>query len=181
MGRILAPAPALAIVAVISRHEAAFAWTERQITSHWGAIGLVSDRFEFTETEYYEPEMGTGLKKQFLTLADLIDPGSLAGRKLQTNDWEAAYGTVGKHAEPRPLNLDPGYLTLAKLVLASTKDHAHRVYLHSGVYAEVTLQFRGGAWQPWPWTYPDYRRADYHAFFLRARELLRERLKGRQP
>ncbi len=180
MGSVSSPLPALGIVAVISRYEAAFDWAERQIASHWGAIGLASERFAFTETAYYEQEMGSGLKKQFLALADLIDPAGLADRKLQTNAWEAAYVTVGRHAEPRPLNLDPGYLTLAKLVLASTKDHAHRVYLHSGVYAEVTLHFRAAAWQSWPWTYPDYRRADYHAFFLEARELLRRRLKGRQ-
>jgi hypothetical protein len=170
----------LGLVAVISRHEAALDWAAMQIASHWGEIGLSSERFDFTETAYYAEEMGSGLKKQFLVLAEPIDPASLAERKLQTNAWEAAYVTVGRHAERRPLNLDPGYLTLAKLVLASTKDHAHRVYLQTGVYGEVTLYFRGGNWQPWPWTYPDYRRADYHAFFLLARELLRMRLKGRR-
>ena len=77
-----------------------------------------------------------------------------------------------------PLNLDPGYVTLAKLVLASTKDHAHRIYLADCIYAEVTLSYRGGAWQPFEWTYPDYRRADFHVFFTRCRELLRHA--GRQ-
>ncbi|MCL6503368.1 MAG: DUF4416 family protein [Pirellulales bacterium] len=180
MGTISLPAPALGIVAAISRYEAALDWAQRQIATCWGAIELISERFDFTETAYYESEMGSGLKKQFLVLGELIDPASLAERKLQTNGWEAAYVTVGRHAEPRPLNLDPGYLTQAKLVLASTKDHAHRIYLRSGIYAEVTLRFRGGSWEAWPWTYPDYRRADYHAFFSEARELLRRRLRERQ-
>ena len=72
----------------------------------------------------------------------------------------------------RPLNLDPGYITPAKLVLASTKDHAHRIYLRDGIYAEVTLSFRGRKWQPLEWTYPDYRRDDYQRFFTECREWL---------
>ena len=76
------------------------------------------------------------------------------------------------HPEPRPLNLDPGYITAAKLVLASTKDHAHRIYLQDGIYAEVTLAYRHRAWQPLEWTYPDYRRADFQEFFTRCREFL---------
>jgi hypothetical protein len=92
---------------------------------------------------------------------------------LATNSWEAEYAGLQLHAEPRPLNLDPGYLTLAKLVLASTKDHAHRIYLADGIFAEVTLAFRRGAWQPHDWTYPDYCRADFHAFFMQCREQLK--------
>lgn len=79
---------------------------------------------------------------------------------------------LGRHAESRPLNLDPGYLTPAKLVLASTKDHAHRIYLRDGIFAEVTLVYRKGKWQPLEWTYPDYRRDDYQQFFTRCRERL---------
>jgi hypothetical protein len=75
--------------------------------------------------------------------------------------------------EPRPLNLDPGYLTPAKLVLASTKDHAHRIYLSRGIYAEVTLFYKDRHWQPREWTFPDYRRADYQEFFSQCRAYLR--------
>ena len=76
-------------------------------------------------------------------------------------------------SERSPLNLDPGYISLGKLALASTKDHAHRIYLDRGIYAEVTLHYRRvGGWQPMKWTFPDYRRPDYHAFFDRCREFL---------
>jgi hypothetical protein len=90
--------------------------------------------------------------------------------KLQTNDWEAEYARQGRHDDPRPLNLDPGYLTPAKLVLASTKDHAHRIYLARGIYAEVTLSFKDRQWRAHPWTFPDYRRADYQQFFSECRQ-----------
>jgi hypothetical protein len=94
---------------------------------------------------------------------------------LETNQWEAEYAAASSHNEPRPLNLDPGYITLAKLVLASTKDHWHRLYLGRGIYAELTLHFRGGAWRSSDWTYPDYQRADFHQFFMRCRDYLKQR------
>ena len=135
-----------------------------------GPIALASDAFDFTETDYYAATMGTDLKKQFLAFERLIDPAMLADIKRQTNEWEVEYAALGRHAEPRPLNLDPGYITPAKLVLASTKDHAHRIYLRDGIYAEVTLAYRQRQWQPLEWTYPDYRRDDYQRFFTRCRE-----------
>jgi hypothetical protein len=77
-------------------------------------------------------------------------------------------------AEPRPLNLDPGYLTLGKLLLASTKDFAHRIYLGRGIYAEVTLQYKHGAWRHHEYTFADYRRADYQRFFSQCREWVKK-------
>jgi hypothetical protein len=173
MGVPHAPSDVLLLIAASSRHDDAHAWGLHQAEREFGPRAAISDAFDFTETDYYAAEMGVGLKKQFWAFERLIDPGRLAAIKLTTNFWEAEYAGAGLHAEPRPLNLDPGYLTLAKLVLASTKDHAHRIYLADGIYAEVTLAYRRGAWQPLEWTYPDYRRADYHAFFTNCRERLR--------
>ena len=173
MGEIHEPKPVLLLIAVSSRYDEALAWAEECTVAEFGPLRLKSEAFDFTETDYYESTMGSGLKKQFLALEQLIDPGDLAAIKIRTNGWEAEYAALGRHAESRPLNLDPGYLTLAKLVLASTKDHAHRLYLGRGIYAEFTLQFRDGQWQACPWTYPDYRRADYQEFFSRCREAMR--------
>ena len=94
---------------------------------------------------------------------------------------EAAYAKLQRHPEPRPLNLDPGYLTSAKLVLASTKDHAHRIYLSRGIYAEVTLHYQDRGWQHHEWTFPDYRRADYQEFFTHARDHLRRQERQERP
>jgi hypothetical protein len=172
MGASHTPSLVLIIVAASSRHMAALDWVRERIGQQFGPLALVSEAFDFTETNYYTATMGEGLKKQFITCERLVDPGELAHIKCATNAWEAEYAALGGHAEPRPLNLDPGYVTPAKLVLASTKDHAHRLYLGDGIYAEVTLAFRQRQWQPMEWTYPDYRRPDYQAFFTTCREYL---------
>jgi hypothetical protein len=172
MGDIHEPSPVMLLVAVVSRHRAALEWAQEKLTGLFGSIALSSEAFAFTETEYYTSTMGTGLKKQFLTFKRLIDPGTLAEIKRQTNSWEIEYAAIGGHDEARPLNLDPGYITAAKLVLASTKDHAHRIYLRHGIYAEVTLAYRHRQWQPLEWTYPDYRRDDFHQFFSRCRQVV---------
>ena len=173
MGAIFPPKPVLLMVAASSRYAEALAWGRTSMETVYGPTAIVSEAFEFGETSYYLADMGSDLRKQFWCFRSLVDPKILADVKVAANAWETAYASLGAHPEKRPLNLDPGYLTLAKLVLASTKDHAHRLYLNQGVYAELTLQYRGRAWQPLPWTYPDYRRPDYQAFLDRCRELLR--------
>ncbi len=179
MGQANSASPVLLILAAFSRHAEALVWAREKTDSMWGPVALASPAFEFSETDYYAATMGAGLRKQFFAFEKLIDPGRLAEIKLQTNAWEQQYAAVAKHAESRPLNLDPGYITLAKLVLASTKDHAHRIYLGQGIYAEITLHFRHGDWQPTQWTYPDYRRPDFQEFFTACREYLKEREKLR--
>jgi len=169
MGSPQQPAPVLLLVAAFSRHEEALDWARGRATDAWGPIALESPRFDFVETDYYRASMGSNIKKCFWAFERLIDSGTLPALKIVANQWEAQYATLGRHAEPRPLNLDPGYLTPAKLVLATTKDFAHRLYLSDGIYAEITLSFRHGAWQTSPWTFPDYRRADYQEFFTACR------------
>lgn len=161
------------LVAAFSRHDAALDWGRDTLREHFGPIQLESARFDFAETAYYEKSMGSGLKKTFFAFEKLIDPGELPDIKRATNDWEREYAAAYPHDEERPLNLDPGYITEPKLVLASTKDHAHRLYLRDGIYAEVTLHFQHGAWQKSPWTYPDYQRADFQAFFTACREYVK--------
>jgi hypothetical protein len=144
------------------------------LTRQFGAVDLESGFWPFDQTDYYEPEMGAGLQRWFLSFAEPIPPAALVDIKHATNALEQ------KIAEdclipniPRPVNLDPGYVDLTKLVLATTKDRAHRIYMDRGIYAEVTLQFTGGAWQALPWTYPDYRRPEYAVYFQDVRERLR--------
>jgi hypothetical protein len=181
MGEIVETQAVLLILAAFSRHEEALAWARGRAEKEWGPVALASGRFAFDATDYYEPTMGPGLEKCFLAFERLVDPGVLAERKHETNAWEREYAESAGHAEPRPLNLDPGYLTPAKLVLASTKDHAHRIYLARGIFAEVTLYYKDRRWQARDWTFADYRRADYQQFFSECREYLRRRLRESAP
>ena len=139
-----------------------------------GTIDLESDVWPFDQTDYYRQEMGPDLKRAFVSFAQPRSPNVLAEIKHETNalETEIAEQCLGLDM-PRPVNLDPGYIDLGKLVLATTKDRSHRVYIGQRMYAEVTLQFVGGAWQSWPWTYPDYRQPEYHEFFMRVRDELR--------
>ena len=173
MGQITSPTPVLVVVAAFSRYDDALDWARARVAQHWGPIELESPRFPFTETNYYEPSMGAELKKTFFACRDLADPAGLPEWKRTTNAWEEEYASQSRHAETRPLNLDPGYLTLAKLVLASTKDHAHRIYLADGIYGETTLFYQDHRWQHRPWTFPDYRREDFHRFFTACRQWLK--------
>jgi hypothetical protein len=181
MGDILSPNAVLPLVAAFSRHEEALDWGRAKCEAQFGSIALVSPRFQFVATNYYESTMGQGIRKSFWAFERFIDPGTLAELKLLSNEWEAEYARSHRHAEPRPLNLDPGYLTLAKLVLASTKDHTHRIYLERGIYAEITLFYRKHRWEHHEWTFPDYRREDYQSFFTECREYYHRRLRGSAP
>jgi hypothetical protein len=175
MAEIQPHRPALLILAAFSRHPEALDWAKQTAEDAWGPIALESERFDHQETTYYDASMGTDLLKTFFAFQTPLDPAGLAECKETSNQWEGDYQQLDRHPERRPLNLDPGYLTEAKLLLATTKDRDHRIYLSRGIYAEVTLHFQRGAWQSRPWTYPDYQRADYHAFFLRCRDYLRQR------
>jgi Domain of unknown function (DUF4416) len=98
--------------------------------------------------------------------------------KHQTNAWEAEYAQTSEHLEERPLNLDPGYTTQAKLVLATTKDRDHRIYLRDGMFAEVTLTYVGKQWTHHRWSYPSYRTQEVAAFATACRQSLRAYLRS---
>lgn len=148
----------------------------RRIEEHWGSIFQASQRFPIVETAYYNRLMGEGLLKQLLAIEGDFDPSRLAAMKLESNAWEEEFATNHDFPEERPLNIDPGYVTPMKVVLASTKDRAHRIYLRDGIFAEECLYYHAHAWQGRPWTYPDYLRSDYHAFLLKVRGSLIGRL-----
>lgn len=175
MGDVTQHRPVLAVLAAFSRHDAALAWARQRAAETWSPVALASDVFEFSETQFYERTMGPNLRKTFWAFERLVDPTWLVDAKHQTNSWEQQYTAANEHDEPRPLNLDPGYISEAKLVLATTKDRDHRLYLDRGIFAEVTLHFHRGQWRSREWTYPDYQRDDYHLFFVRCRDYLRGR------
>ena len=150
-----------------------------RLAAAWGPIDLVSETLDFTFTDYYRREMGPNLKRRFLAFGNLVAPDALAGAKLLANAVEAEFQIPPAPVE-RPVNIDPGLIDTARLVLASCKDFSHRVYLRDGVYAEVTLQYRHGGWVSAPWTFPDFASGAYDAFLNAARETYKRQI-GRRP
>ncbi len=146
---------------------------ETALTKHFGPIILHSPDLPFVQTTYYEREMGTGLTRTYLGFAPLRSMSELAAVKHATNQLEAQWAVGGQ----RLVNLDPGYLDLAKVVLVTTKDYSHRLYIGGGMYAEVTLHYRSQSYQPWEWTYPDYQQPAALDFFNQFREVYKAQLR----
>ncbi|MHB1317995.1 MAG: DUF4416 family protein [Anaerolineae bacterium] len=176
MGNIRAPLPVKLIVPMLSARPECFARAESALAERWGPLDYVSTDLPFTYTDYYTPELGHGILRRFVAVGDLIDPGELATVKVWTNDLENSLREGGR----RVVNLDPGYICGGKLVLATTKDQAHRLYLGRGIYAEVTLLYRAGAYRALPWTYPDYASAAYHHIFSVIRSTYMAQLRVRR-
>jgi hypothetical protein len=168
--------PVLLVVAVFSRHAEAHHWADDRLTRRFGPIGLAGEPFAFIQTSYYEATMGPDLTKRLLAFRALVPPDCLPEVKQHTNALEVELAATGTFPEARPLNLDPGILTLGKFLLATTKDQAHRIYLRDGIFAEVTLRFEAGAFEPWSWTYADYRQDCVRDFLRQARDYYRQRL-----
>jgi hypothetical protein len=139
----------------------------------FGPIQLASDDMPFTWTDYYADQMGAELHRRLIAFEGLRNPAGLADWKLATQEIEHRFAARPDVESYRPINLDPGYLTEAKLVLASLKNFAHRVYLRDGVFAEVTMLYRDGGWSSLPWTFPDYGSGQYDVFLTRVRDALR--------
>jgi hypothetical protein len=170
MGQVQPPRLVTPLVALLFGRDEDYPSARDALEGLFGPRELESPVYPFTFTDYYRPTMGSALRRRFITFDRLADPAALADWKLATNALEARFAAASAGALPRPVNLDAGYLTAAKLVLASTKDFAHRLYLREGIFAEITLSFRGGAWVAHEYTFPDYRSGLYDAFLRQARD-----------
>lgn len=185
MGLVKQPPPSVRFAAVFSHSPEVLARVWPRLEAAWGPLAVLGTAFHFVESEYYLKTMCPGttqLFKQLAVFAEPYDPGHLSQDKLQSNRWEEEWGEEWGWGESlvdsgvvadrslRLVNIDPGYMSMTKLVLASTKNREHRLYLQSGIYAEVTLAYRDQRWQAFPWTYADYQRPDVLEYLARARE-----------
>jgi hypothetical protein len=164
------PEKAIFFVGVLFSREDYLLFVREKVAERLGGILFESAPVPWDFSRYYEEELGHPLKKTFIFLEDLIDPGSLAGIKVATNEIEKELSTGGK----RNINLDPGYLTPSKIVLASTKNYSHRIYIGQGIFAEITLVYLNGGYRPHLFTYRDYASGTYAEIFGRAREVLQK-------
>jgi hypothetical protein len=173
MGTAREPQPVKLVVSLLTGELGLLGRVRESLSAAFGAIDFTSELLPFDHTNYYTPEFGPGLQRQIITFERLVPPTMLPAIKRQTNDLEWSFA----EADHRRINIDPGYLSLNKLVLVTTKDHAHRLYLGHGIYGEVTLSYQRGHFRSWPWTYPDYGSERYCVLFeqLRARYRLQLR------
>lgn len=148
------------------------------LSAAYGAIDLESEIMPWEITDYYREEMGSGILRKFVFLKELINPGILPEIKCFTNSVEERFAAASSSGPRRRINLDPGYLTEAKVILATTKDFSHRIYIGKDIYAEVTLQYssKEQGFTSLDHTYYDFRTGTYKKLFNEARQLLRERL-----
>ena len=146
----------------------------------YGRIDMQSEVFPFTQTEYYKGQTGESIIRQFATIEKLVDPGKLASFKHKSNRLEQKLAKDLSTGLYRPVNLDPGIIEPSKLILATTKNFAHRIYIGDKMYAEVTLSYHKGQWVSFDFTFPDYKQQCYHDFFSRVRERLVEQLRNRR-
>ncbi|HEC78181.1 MAG TPA: DUF4416 family protein [candidate division WOR-3 bacterium] len=172
MGKIKEPKKVLLIVGLIYVPEFNPEPVVGELEKNFGKVGLRSATIPFVHTAYYNKEMGQGLLRRWEVFENPFTPEILVDAKLRTNELEKKYLN---EKGGRKINLDPGLLSLSNLILASTKNYSHRIYLGRGIYAEVTLLYRNGGFQVLEWTYPDYREKSTLEFFNKAREFLKKK------
>ena len=167
------PHPVKLFIGMLSQDAALFDQLKEELQKIFGSVDMESPVWSWEHTEYYSKEMGTGLKRQFIFFHELINPEAIPGIKLKTIEFEKQYLNEN---DGRRINLDPGYLDSAKIVLVSTKDYSHRIYLGKGIYGEVTLIYSGKDYQILPFTYPDFRTSEYLDIFRKAREIYKRQI-----
>jgi len=172
MGNIKNPVPVKFFIAVLFENSSVLETIIPQLEKEFGPIQWRSPIIDFTYTNYYQ-DIGEKLKRIFLVFQELFDPGDLASRKILTNQLETQSGDTYKI---RKINLDPGYFDGGKIVLATTKNFSHRVYIGKGIYAEATIRWEKGDFRPFEYTYPDYASKEYRPSLIQIRNLYREDL-----
>ncbi len=165
------PRPALLYLSVLSaRWERVWEPLLTELTALFGPVVHEAGPLPFDVTSYYDAELGRPITRRVLAFRNLVPHEALAGIKLRTNALEQR---LARPDGRRLVNLDPGLLTLERLVLATGKNYTHRIYLGQGIWGDLTLIYQGKAWQTLPWSFPDYAGAALQGQLTLLRELYR--------
>ncbi len=166
------PLPVKFICGFIYTTEKVYQEAKKVLERKFGSIDFESERIDFDFTEYYYPEMGKPLSRRFISFKKLRKPEQFVKIKLDCIKLEKKFA-LGLH---RQINIDPGYINEAKLILTTTKDFAHRIYLGKGIYAELTLSYVNDHFSEVPTTFPDYRTSQYKEIFSQIRRIYRQQI-----
>jgi hypothetical protein len=163
--------PALLFIGTLYSDFTIFNSSKELLKDCFGEILYESLPVPWDYSSHYRNELGSPISRQFIFFKNMLDSDTLADIKLKTIEIEDLLSLNGK----RRINLDPGYLTLAKIVLASTKNYSHRILLKKGIYGEVTLIYysKDGSFKPHLFTYRDYQDQTFIDLFLKIRSKLK--------
>jgi len=175
MGKTHIPSMVLPIGAIMHLPDVDLNKLTKSLEKYFQGSIFLSPSFRVQEfTDYYDEEMGPEIIKHFYYIRTLSEVEGSEQWKIWSDSLETKFSEESGH--PRPVNIDPGYLTQSKLALFSTKGFAHRIYIRDNIYAEVTMQYRHGKFHTHPWTYKDYQAPEAIRFWAEAREILRQLL-----
>jgi hypothetical protein len=171
MSELIEPVKANLTISVMFRDAALLAEIKDILEKKYGETDAVSEVYDFSSiSPYYDPEMGSDIKKIVFSFKEPVSRDSLKDVKLFCVELEKERSVDGN----RLVNLDPGLVTLENFILATGKNYSHRIYLGSGVFAEVTLMFgKKNVIKELPWSYRDYLYEPARSFLLEVRELYR--------
>lgn len=174
MSRPLLPPKVKLFIGFIGESDELQLISEEKLIKKYGIIDFRTIKIPFTHTKYYK-NIGSSLFKIFISFKILINREDIVKIKLYTNKLEDKFSGNKR----RKINIDPGYLTLSNVYLASCKDYFHRIYIGKGVYLENEYRYVNKSYQPWDWTYPDYKNDEYLNFFYNIRHIYHNQLKKR--
>jgi hypothetical protein len=175
MAKIVIPPPAKLFIGILVEDDATKNKVLPLLNEKYGEIDQSVENISFINTEYYN-EIGTNLKKSLFSFKKLISRDTLGDCKIFTNLVENQYSKN----DVRTINIDPGYLTLSNVFLASCKDFFHRSYIGNGIFIENEYYFQNGSFQFWNWTYPDYKKNEYLDFFHSIRKIYHVQLRSQK-
>ncbi|MFB3850897.1 MAG: DUF4416 family protein [Acidobacteriota bacterium] len=175
MGIIKPPNPSLLFAAVTHNIIVPRSEIEKALTNCFGKILIKSESFDFNFTSYYEKEMGKNLFKFLVAFENLDTEDKLPVVKLKSDALEKTF--LDKTGN-RQVNIDPGFLSESRVVLASTKNFSHRIHIGNGIFGEITLLYQNKEFVSLPWTFPDYKSPFIQNFLFEARKEYVNILKG---
>jgi hypothetical protein len=164
--------PVKLFTAILWADEDALQKAVKMMEENWGAVDFVGPDHSFDSTHYYEPEMGANLKRRLISFLDLFPPDNIGSAKHRCNELE---DLLAKNTQ-RLINLDIGYLDHNKIVLASFKGAGQKIYMGKGVWADLIARYRSGRYQPFEWTFPDFKDGRYDRELNKMREIYRKQI-----
>lgn len=119
----------------------------------FGELLFISEKSKFKYTNYYTSEMGEGLNRVFIFFKEKQEKNALIKIKKFSDLLENEFLVNLK----RTINIDPGFFSKENIILATNKGFTHRVYLDDGVYADLTLYYKGHSYKFLDWTFSEYK------------------------